>query len=235
MLRRTDLRARPLPPTAALRALLPRAEVDVDAVVERVRPIVAAVRERGVEAALEFSERFDRVRPASVRVPGPALTDALAALDPAVRAALETSIERARTVHADQRRTDVVTQVVPGGVVSERFVPVRRVGLYAPGGLAVYPSSVIMNVVPAQVAGVESLVVVSPPQAEHGGLPHPTILAAAALLGRRGGVGGRRGAGRRAARVRRHGHRRGGARARRHGHRPGQRLPHRGQAAAARR
>jgi len=183
MLRRTDLRAAPLPPTAALRALLPRAEVDVDAVVERVRPIVEAVRERGVEAALEFSERFDRVRPASVRVPARALTDALAALDPAVRAALETSIERARTVHADQRRTDVVTQVVSGGVVTERFVPVRRVGLYAPGGLAVYPSSVIMNVVPAQVAGVESLAVVSPPQAEHGGLPHPTILAAAVLLG----------------------------------------------------
>ena len=183
MLRRTDLRPRPLPPTAALRAVMPRAEVDVDAVVERVRPIVEAVRERGAEAALELSERFDRVRPASVRVPPQALADALHALDPAVRAALETSIERARRVHADQRRTDVVTQVVAGGVVSERFVPVRRVGLYAPGGLAVYPSSVVMNVVPAQAAGVESLVVVSPPQAEHGGLPHPTILAAAALLG----------------------------------------------------
>jgi histidinol dehydrogenase len=183
MLRRTDLRSSPLPPTPALRTLMPRAEVDVDAVVERVRPIVDAVRERGAEAALELSERFDRVRPGSVRVPVQALAAALHALDPAVRAALETSIERARRVHADQRRTDVVTQVVPGGVVSERFVPVRRVGLYAPGGLAVYPSSVVMNVVPAQVAGVESLVVVSPPQAEHRGLPHPTILAAAALLG----------------------------------------------------
>ena len=137
MLRRTDLRSAPLPPTAALRALLPRAEVDVDAVVERVRPIVAAVRERGAEAALEFSERFDRVRPGSVRVPAAALAGALDALDPAVQEALETSIDRARRVHADQRRTDVVTQVVPGGVVSERFVPVRRVGLYAPGGLAV--------------------------------------------------------------------------------------------------
>ncbi len=183
MLRRTDLRSRPLPPTAALRALMPRAEVDVDAVVERVRPIVDAVRERGTDAVLEYSERFDRVRPAAVRVPAAALAGALAALDPAVRAALETSIERARAVHADQRRTDVVTQVVPGGVVTERFVPVRRVGLYAPGGRAVYPSSVVMNVVPAQEAGVESLVVASPPQAEHGGLPHPTILAAAALLG----------------------------------------------------
>ena len=86
-------------------------------------------------------------------------------------------------MHADQRRTDVATQVVPGGTVTERWVPVRRVGLYVPGGLAVYPSSVVMNVVPAQEAGVESLVVVSPPQAEHGGLPHPTILAACALLG----------------------------------------------------
>ncbi len=183
MLRRLDLRSEPLPRTAALRGLLPRAEVDVDAVVEQVRPIVEAVRARGAEAALDYTERFDRVRPAAVRVPAQALAGALAALDPAVRAALEVSIARARTVHADQRRTDVVTQVVTGGVVTERFVAVRRVGLYAPGGLAVYPSSVVMNVVPAQEAGVESLVLASPPQAEHGGLPHPTVLAAAALLG----------------------------------------------------
>jgi histidinol dehydrogenase len=183
MLRRTDLRPDPLPPTAALRALMPRAEVDVDAVLERVRPIVDAVRERGAEAALEYSERFDGVRPTGVRVPAATLRGALAALAADVRAALETSIERARRVHADQRRTDVVTRVVPGGTVTERFVPVRRVGLYAPGGRAVYPSSVVMNVVPAQEAGVASLVVASPPQAEFGGLPHPTILAAAALLG----------------------------------------------------
>lgn len=182
MLRRLDLRATPLPRTAALRGLLPRAEVDVDAVLDAVRPIVEAVRERGVDAALEFAERFDKVRPTGIRVPRPTLTAALSALDPSVRTALETSIERARTVHADQRRTDIVTPVVAGGVVTERFVPVRRVGLYAPGGLAVYPSSVIMNVVPAQAAGVESLVLASPPQADHGGLPHPTILAAAALL-----------------------------------------------------
>ncbi len=183
MLRRLDLRADPLPRTAVLRGLLPRAAVDVDAVLHQVRPIVEAVRERGVDAALEFAERFDRVRPGAVRVPEQALKGALDALDPAVRAALELSIERARKVHHDQRRRDVVTDVVPGGTVTERFVPVRRVGLYAPGGLAVYPSSVIMNVVPAQEAGVESLVLASPPQAEHGGLPHPTVLAAAALLG----------------------------------------------------
>jgi histidinol dehydrogenase len=137
MLRRLDLRAAPLPRTARLRGLLPRAEQDVDAALHQVRPIVDAVRERGVEAALEFAERFERVRPSVVRVPAQTLRGALAALDPAVRAALETSIERARRVHADQRRTDIVTQVAPGGTVTERFLPVQRVGLYAPGGLAV--------------------------------------------------------------------------------------------------
>ena len=182
MLRRLDLRSG-LPPTAELRGLLPRASADVDSVVEHVRPIIDAVREGGAEAALDYCERFDKVRPAVVRVPPQTLAGALSALDPAVRAALEVSIERARKVHADQRRRDVVTDVVPGGTVTERFLPVRRVGLYAPGGLAVYPSSVVMNVVPAQEAGVESLVLLSPPQAEHGGLPHPTVLAAAALLG----------------------------------------------------
>jgi len=183
MLRRLDLRGAPLPRTARLRSLLPRAEQDVDAALHQVRPIVDAVRERGAEAALEFAERFERVRPSAVRVPVQTLHGALAALDPAVRAALETSIERARQVHADQRRADIVTQVAPGGTVTERFLPVQRVGLYAPGGLAVYPSSVVMNVVPAQAAGVGSIVLASPPQAEHGGLPHPTVLAAAALLG----------------------------------------------------
>jgi histidinol dehydrogenase len=182
MLTRTDLRAG-LPATAPLRALLPRAEVNVEAVLERVRPIVADVAERGVQAVLELAERFDKVRPASVRVPAGELARALDELDPAVRGALVISIERARLVHADQRRADVVSKVTAGGTVTERFVPVRRVGLYAPGGLAVYPSSVVMNVVPAQAAGVESLVVASPPQTEYGGLPHPTILAAAAMLG----------------------------------------------------
>jgi histidinol dehydrogenase len=182
MLSRSDLRAG-LPGAAALRALLPRAEVDVDAVLERVRPIVAEVAERGVPAVLELAERFDRVRPERVRVPTAELARALDGLEADVRDALGTAIDRARRVHADQRRVELVTRVTEGGTVTERFVPVRRVGLYAPGGLAVYPSSVVMNVVPAQAAGVESLVVCSPPQSEHGGLPHPTVLAAAAMLG----------------------------------------------------
>lgn len=181
MLSRTDLRG--LRPSAAeLRATLPRAEIDVDAALHQVRPVVDAVRDRGVEAVLEYTERFDRVRPATVRVPAGQLSGALSGLDPKVRAALEESIARARKVHGDQRQADVTTAVTEGGTVTERWVPVERVGLYAPGGLAVYPSSVVMNVVPAQVAGVGSLVLCSPPQAEFGGLPHPAVLAAAALL-----------------------------------------------------
>ncbi|WP_328443010.1 MULTISPECIES: histidinol dehydrogenase [unclassified Amycolatopsis] len=182
MLNRTDLRGQ-VPTAAELRATLPRAEYDVDAALHQVRPVVEAVRDRGVEAVLEYTEKFDKVRPVSVRVPRERLTQALAQLDPAVRAALEESITRARKVHAGQRRQDVTTNVVDGGTVTEKWVPVERVGLYAPGGLAVYPSTVVMNVVPAQIAGVGSLVVCSPPQAGFAGLPHPTILAAAELLG----------------------------------------------------
>ncbi len=166
-----------------LRTVLPRGGVDVESVLPKVRPIVEAVAERGAEAALEYGRSFDGVRPAAVRVPAEALRTALVELDRDVRTALEVAIERARAVHADQRRTDTTTTLGPGATVTERWVPVERVGLYVPGGNAVYPSSVVMNVVPAQIAGVESLVIASPPQAAHGGLPHPTILAAAALLG----------------------------------------------------
>jgi histidinol dehydrogenase len=179
---RIDLRGEVLS-AARLRAVLPRGGVDVDSVLPKVKPIVDAVVERGAVAALEYGESFDRVRPETVRVPAARLAEALAELDPAVRVALEVAIERSRAVHADQRRTDTTTTLAPGATVTERWVPVERVGLYVPGGNAVYPSSVVMNVVPAQTAGVESLVVASPPQADFGGLPHPTILAAAALLG----------------------------------------------------
>ena len=186
MMSTIDLRGRVLS-TRELRQALPRAEFDVEAALETVRPICEAVRHRGAVALYELGERFDGVRPHSLRVPSEVLSAALEALDPAVRAALEESIRRARVVHADQRRTDTTTEVVPGGQVTERWVPVDRVGLYVPGGLAVYPSSVVMNVVPAQAAGVGSLAVASPPQRENSGVfagyPHPTILAACALLG----------------------------------------------------
>ena len=179
MIRRIDLRGSHVEP----RDVLPRAAVDVEQATATVGPIVLDVRDRGAEAVLDWTERLDGVRPASLRVPESAIEDAVAALDPTVRAALEESIRRARIVHADQRRTDVTTVVVPGGTVTERWLPVARVGLYVPGGRAVYPSSVVMNVVPAQIAGVTSLCVVSPAQRDHGGLPHPTILAACGLLG----------------------------------------------------
>ena len=182
LMARIDLRGAELS-AAQLRAALPRGGVDVDAVVPKVRPIVDAVAERGAEAALEYGESFDGVRPAARPRARRRAGRALAELDPDVRAALEVAIERARAVHADQRRTDTTTTLGPGATVTERWVPVERVGLYVPGGNAVYPSSVVMNVVPAQTAGVDSLVIASPPQAEFGGLPHPTILAAAALLG----------------------------------------------------
>lgn len=179
---RIDLRNRVLN-AAQLRSALPRGGVDVDAVVPKVRPIVEAVAEHGATAALDYGHTFDGIRPDAVRVPAARLAAALAELDPDVRAALQVAIDRARAVHADQRRTDTTTTLAPGATVTERWVPVERVGLYVPGGNAVYPSSVVMNVVPAQTAGVDSLVIASPPQAEFDGLPHPTILAAAALLG----------------------------------------------------
>jgi histidinol dehydrogenase len=182
MLRRTDLRGS-IPPPARLRAALPRAVQDVDAVTERVAPVLRAVRERGASAALEYTAEFDGVSPQAVRVREAELDRAARELDPAVRHALQCSIRRARAVHADQRPSAVSTQVTAGGTVTERWVPVSRVGLYAPGGLAAYPSSVVMNAVPAQEAGVGQAVLCSPPQAEFAGLPHPTVLAAAALLG----------------------------------------------------
>ncbi|MFE1169046.1 histidinol dehydrogenase [Nocardiopsis sp. NPDC058789] len=179
MISRIDLRGSQDDPRDAL----PRAEIDVADATERVRPLCEDVRHRGTEALVELTERFDGVRLTDVRVPKDAIDAALVELDPAVRAALEESIRRARKVHSAQRRQDHTTQVVPGGTVTEKWIPVNRVGLYVPGGRAVYPSSVIMNVVPAQEAGVASLAVTSPPQKDFGGLPHPTILAACALLG----------------------------------------------------
>jgi histidinol dehydrogenase len=186
MMSTLDLRGRPLE-ARTLRTALPRAEFDVEAALHQVRPIVEDVRHRGAAALRDLGERFDGVRPDRLRVPAEVLQHALDRLDPSLRAALEESIRRARLVHADQRRTDTTTRVVPGGTVTERWVPVDRVGLYVPGGIAVYPSSVVMNVVPAQLAGVASLAVASPPQRENtgelAGYPNVTILATCALLG----------------------------------------------------
>lgn len=182
MLSVTDLR--PLDTaTADLSRIIPRANVDVSSVVPVVAPIIERVRHGGEQTLLELAERFDGVRPPALRVPAEALEAALAGLDPRVRAALEESIRRARLVHAAQHPQDSTVELGEGAVVENHWLPVGRVGLYVPGGRAVYPSSVVMNVVPAQAAGVGSLAVTSPPQRDHGGLPHPTVLAACALLG----------------------------------------------------
>ena len=182
MLSVTDLR--PLDTaTADLSRIIPRANVDVSSVVPAVAPIIEQVRHGGEQTLLDLAERFDGVRPPALRVPAEALEAALAGLDPRVRAALEESIHRARLVHDAQHPQDSTVELGEGAVVENHWIPVGRVGLYVPGGRAVYPSSVVMNVVPAQAAGVGSLAVTSPPQRDHGGLPHPTVLAACALLG----------------------------------------------------
>ena len=182
MLSVTDLR--PLDTaTADLSRIIPRANVDVSSVVPVVAPIIEQVRHGGEQTLLDLAERFDGVRPPALRVPAEALEAALAGLDPRVRAALEESIHRARLVHDAQHPQDSTVELGEGAVVENHWIPVGRVGLYVPGGRALYPSSVVMNVVPAQAAGVGSLAVTSPPQRDHGGLPHPTVLAACALLG----------------------------------------------------
>jgi histidinol dehydrogenase len=148
-----------------------------------IEPILHRVKTGSESDLIALGEEFDGVRPPSIRVPQTALDAALANLDPAIRAALEKSADRIRTVHSAQVRRENSVTVVDGGTVSEKWIPVDRVGLYVPGGRAVYPSSVLMNVIPAQIAQVSSIAVASPPQSEFGGLPHPTILAACALLG----------------------------------------------------
>ena len=182
MIRSLDLRGKALT-KAGYQKAIPRATLDISAAMVAIEPILQKVK-TGTEAdLLQLGEEFDGVRPNSIRVPQAAIDKALAELDPKIRTALELSAERIRKVHNDQIRRETITNVVDGGVVTERWIPVDRVGLYVPGGRAVYPSSVLMNVIPAQIAKVSSIAVASPPQKEFGGLPHPTILAACALLG----------------------------------------------------
>ena len=168
---------------SALDGVLPRASLDVERAVELVRPVCDDVRARGGAAVREYTRRFDGVDLAHTRVPAGAVADALRTLDPQVRDALTEAARRARVVHEAQLPDRKDTEPAPGLSVSTRFVPVQRAGVYVPGGLVAYPSSVVMNVVPAQVAGVGSIAVASPPQKEFGGLPHPAVLAACALLG----------------------------------------------------
>ena len=182
MMRLVDLRGQRLSKSGYNNAI-PRAALDVAEAMKLVEPILARVKNGNESDLIALAKEFDGVAPQHIKVPREALTRALKELDPAIRTALEVSAERIRKVHNDQRRNESTTKVVDGGSVTERWVPVDRVGLYVPGGRAVYPSSVMMNVIPAQIAQVASIAVASPPQSEFGGLPHPTILATCELLG----------------------------------------------------
>lgn len=178
-MRRIDLRGQQ--PDYA--TVVPRGAFDVEAALEVVRPICDDVQARGVAAIVEYAARFDGVTQSDIAVPKEALTQALQALDPSVRAALEESIRRLRMTCERELDSDVVTDLGPGARVTQRKVPIDRVGLYVPGGVAPLVSSVIMNVVPAQVAGVGSIALTSSPRADNNGLPSTEILAACALLG----------------------------------------------------
>lgn len=182
MIRTLDLRGQALTKAGYQRAI-PRAVLDIATAIRTIEPILERVKNGDEAELIKLAQEFDGISPKSIRVAQSDLDNALAALDPAVRTALDLSIERIRKVHEDQKRIDKTTKVVDGGIVTERWIPVDRVGLYVPGGRAVYPSSVLMNVIPAQIAQVASIAVASPPHKEFGGLPHPTILAACALLG----------------------------------------------------
>jgi len=181
-MRLIDLRGQRLSKSGYNNAI-PRAALDVAEAMKLVEPILARVKNGDESDLIALAKEFDGVAPQHIKVPREALTRALKELDPHIRAALEISAERIRTVHNDQRRNETITKVVDGGIVTERWVPVDRVGLYVPGGRAVYPSSVMMNVIPAQIAQVARIAIASPPQSEFGGLPHPTILATCELLG----------------------------------------------------
>ena len=182
LMRVVDLRGRQLS-KRGYQELLPRAPLDINSALSDIKPILDSVKNGDESTLLELSSRFDGIAPQSLRVPKAVMSSALTTLDPQLREIITESVRRVRIVHRDQQRGATTTRVVDGGEVQERWIPVDRVGLYVPGGRAVYPSSVIMNVVPAQIAGVPSIAVASPAQKENDGWPHPTILAACALLG----------------------------------------------------
>lgn len=177
-----DLRGKTLS-KAQYKMAIPRAKLDVAHAMAAVEPILARVKNGDETTLKELAFEFDGISPTHVRVPRSAIDQALADLDPSVKSALEISIGRIRLVHEAQARKSTRTDVVLGASITQKWIPVDRVGLYVPGGNAVYPSSVLMNVIPAQIARVPSIAVASPPQREFDGLPHPTILATCALLG----------------------------------------------------
>jgi len=183
LIRRIDLTGNQDFSRANIRKLLPRAVMDIEAALVVVQPLLERIKNEGEKAVIAITAEIDGVKISELRVPAKIIQKALLELDPKVKEALVEAIKRIEKVHNDQKRAEKKTDVVPGGSVVERWIPVDRVGLYVPGGKAVYPSSVMMNVIPAKIAGVKSIAVASPPQKDFGGYPHPTILATCALLG----------------------------------------------------
>lgn len=182
MIRRIDLRGRRLSKTA-YQKLLPRGDFDVSKAMAAITPILDLFPGATEASLLDLCEKFDGVRPKSLKVKKSDIDEALKNLDPKVKSALLESIARVRKTSQDQMPVNKVTEPAKEAKIELTWRVIERVGLYVPGGLAAYPSSVIMNVVPAQVAGVKSIALASPPQKEFAGLPHPVILAACALLG----------------------------------------------------
>jgi histidinol dehydrogenase len=182
VIRRLDLRGQRLSKTEVNR-VIPRAKLDVATAMQSIEPILEVVSNGNESDLKKLSEKFDGIAPNSIRVPREILNRALFDLDPEIRAALEVAAARISKVHEEQIRQEKITQVESGATVTERWVPVDRVGLYVPGGKAVYPSSVLMNVIPAQIAKVPSIAIASPPQVDNDGWPNKTILATCELLG----------------------------------------------------
>lgn len=181
-IRRVDLRSRRLT-RSEYRAVLPRATMDIESALKSIAPIIDQVKTGSVLDLYALSEKFDGIRPAELRVPKKIIESALSKIDPKLRNVIEEAIRRVRIVHKDQLRATSIVRVVDGGEVEERWIPVDRVGLYVPAGRAVYPSSVIMNVVPAQIAGVKSIALASAPQRDNDGWPNEIVLATCGLLG----------------------------------------------------
>lgn len=182
MIRTLDLRGQ-TPSGTEVRRLVPRAALDIRQAASQVEQLVEAIKVHGASAVHEVSEKFDGFRAEPLWVAASEIDEALENIDAELKQSILTSIERVRKVSEDSMPRQGQTQLAYGAFVKHRWVPVDSVGLYVPGGKAVYPSSVIMNVVPAQVAGVKRLVIATPGQKEFGGRPHPSVLATAGLLG----------------------------------------------------
>ena len=181
-LRIVDLRGKSLD-SQFVNESVPRASVDINVAIGQISGLLEDVKVRGLDAVVDVTLERDGVDPRPIRVSKSELATALDELEPGLRTAIEESIIRVRKVAEATMPQPVSVDLAPGAKVHQRYQPVDSVGLYVPGGKAVYPSSVVMNVVPAQVAGVPRLVVATPAQKDFGGRPHPTVLATAALLG----------------------------------------------------